>query len=210
MERLCRAYWRPVYAHARRSGLEAENACDATQEFFMRLIQGHWLRAADQDLGRFRTFLLTCLNRFLVSEWRKANAQKRGGQCEFFSLEEAREEECSGFEPVAGETPDRAFDRRWAETVLFRASARLRAEYETAGQSARYAALKVYLLEGHEPVSYADTAAQLGLSVGAVKSAIFTLRQRFGQTLRAELAETLSRGGDVEQELEHLLDALGD
>lgn len=145
-----------------------------------------------------------------MSEWRRVSAQKRGGGRDFFSLDEAREEDRTDLEPTDGETPDRAFDRRWAETVLARASARLRAEYTVAGYGERFESLKVYLLEGHEPASYADTAAQLGLSVGAVKSAIFTLRQRFGETLRAELADTVARNEEVEEELEHLMNSFGD
>lgn len=208
LETLCRAYWRPVFAHIRRQGHGVEEARDLTQEFFARLLEGHWLRPADPQRGRFRSYLLKCLSRFLIDEWRKATAQKRGGGHEFFSIEEAREEERWGLEPADVFTPEQAYDRRWAESLIARANARLRADYEGDGQGARFEALKVYLQEGHEP-AYADVAAQLGLTGAAVKSAIYKLRQRYGEAIRAEIAETVSDLADVERELEHLLQALG-
>src|SRR5262249_62238445 len=90
LESLCRADWRPVNAHVRRQGHDVEAARDLTQEFFARLLEGNWLSPADPQRGRFRSFLLRCLSRFLVDEWRRASAQKRGGGRQFFSLDEAR------------------------------------------------------------------------------------------------------------------------
>ena len=209
LESLCRAYWRPVYSHVRRRGHDVEMARDLTQEFFTRLIEGQWLRPADPQRGRFRSFLLRCLSSFLIDEWRRATAQRRGGGREFFSLDEARDEEQWALEPVENVTPERAYDRRWAEALIARANARLRASYEAEGQLARFDALKEYLLGGHEPDSYANVAAQLALTVPAVKSAIYKLRQRYGLAIRTEIAETVSRPEDVEQELTHLLEALG-
>jgi len=208
LESLCRAYWRPVYAHVRRQGHDLEAARDLTQEFFTRLIEGQWLRPADPQRGRFRSFLLRCLSGFLIDEWRRSTAKKRGGGREFFSLDEAREEEQWALEPVENFTPEQAYDRRWAEALIARANARLRADYEAAGQDGRFETLKAYLLGGHEPDSYSDVAAQLALTVPAVKSAIYKLRQRYGEAIRAEIAETVSRPEDVEQELAALLVAL--
>jgi RNA polymerase sigma-70 factor (ECF subfamily) len=209
LESLCRAYWRPVYAQVRRHGHDVEAARDLTQEFFARLLEGNWLSPANPQRGRFRSFLLRCLSRFLVDEWRRATAQKRGGGREFFSLDEARAEDNWAMEPVAPDTPPQIYDRHWAEAVLGRANARLRADYEAAGERDRFETLKIYLLDGYEPASYAEAAARLGLTVPAVKSAIYKLRQRFGQAVRAEVAETVARPEDIEQELEHLLQALG-
>jgi len=208
LESLCRAYWRPVYAHVRRRGHDLETARDLTQDFFTRLIEGQWLRPADPQRGRFRSFLLRCLSGFLIDEWRRSTAQKRGGGRQFFSLDEGREEEQWALEPVEKFTPEQAYDRRWAEALIARANAHLRADYEAEGHGGRFEALKIYLLGGHEPASYADVAAQLNLSLPAVKSAIYKLRQRYGEAIRAEIAETVSRPEEVEQELAHLLQAL--
>jgi|SRR6185503_10965828 len=209
LESLCRAYWRPVFAHVRWRGHDLEASRDLTQEFFARLIEGEWLRPADPQRGRFRSFLLRCLSSFLIDEWRRNTAQKRGGGHEFFSLDEAREEEQWALEPVEDFTPEQAYDRRWAEALIARANARLREAYEAEGQGGRFEALKVFLLGGHEPASYAEVARELELTVSAVKSAIYKLRQRYGDAIQAEIAETVSRPEDVEQELAHLLQALG-
>ncbi len=208
LETLCHAYWQPVFAHVRRQGHGVDAAHDLTQEFFARLLEGRWLEPADPQRGRFRSFLLRCVSRFLIDEWRRGAAQKRGGGREFFSLDQAREEEHWALEPADAFTPEQAYDRRWAEALIARANARLRAGYVADGWEARFDALKIYLLDGQEPAAYADVAATLGLTVPAVKSAIFKLRQRFGAAIRAEIAETVSRPEEVEEELAHLLAAL--
>src|SRR5262245_2776537 len=209
LESLCRAYWRPVYIYARRHGHDSEAARDLTQEFFARLLEGNWLQPADPQRGRFRSFLLKCLSRFLVDEWRRATAQKRGGRQQFFSIEEARAQDDASIEPVDLFTPEQADDRNWAEAMVACANARLRRAYEADGQAERFHVLKVYLAGGDKPDAYADSAARLGLSIPAVKSAIHKLRKRYGEAVRAEIAETVSRPEDVETELNHLLDALG-
>ena len=209
LESLCRAYWRPVYVYARRHGHDSEAARDLTQEFFARLLEGNWLRPADPQRGRFRSFLLKCLSRFLVDEWRRATAQKRGGRQQFFSIEEARAQDDASIEPVDSFTPEQAYDRNWAEAMVACANTRLRRAYEADGQGDRFAVLKVYLAGGEKPDAYSESAARLGLTIPAVKSAIHKLRKRYGEAVRAEIAETVSRPEDIEVELNHLLDALG-
>ena len=127
------------------------------------------------------------------------------GRAQAFSDQPGLREVC---EPRDNETPDVAYERRWAETVLARVNARTRREFEAAGQGERFDALKVYLLADYEPVSYAETAARLNLSEGAVKSAIYKLRQRYGAILRAEIAETVETAEEVEDEIRSLLKAL--
>ena len=127
----------------------------------------------------------------------------------FLSIEQANEEEQRSMEPVDRESPDLLFDRRWAEELLARVNARVREDYEAAGWGDRYEALKIYLLGGYEPESYAGTAETLGLSASAVKSAIYKLRQRFGQALRAEIAQTISSPEEMQDEIRHLMEALG-
>ena len=209
LESLCRTYWRPVYVYARRHGHDIESARDLTQEFFARLLEGNWLRPADPQRGRFRSFLLKCLSRFLVDEWRRATAQKRGGRHQFFSIEEAREQDDASIEPVDSCTPEQAYDRNWAEALIACANQRLRRAYEAEGQGDRFDVLKVYLAGGNESIAYTESAARLHLTLPAVKSAIYKLRQRYGEAVRAQIAETVSRPEDIEVELNHLLDALG-
>lgn len=208
LESLCRDTWRPVYAFLRRQGRNRDEAQDLTQEFFARLLAGRGTKDADPARGRFRSWLLGALKHFLANEWHRARAQKRGGGVPVFSLDQAMEEERLDVEPAHHESPDRLFDRRWAEELIARVIARVRSDYEAAGWGARFDALKVYLLGGSAPASYAGTAQSLDLTESAVKSAIYKLRQRFGQVLRAEIAQTVSSPEEEAEEIRHLLDAL--
>lgn len=208
LEKLCRAYWAPLFGFVRRQGHGVHAAQDLTQEFFARLLAGNSLAAVHPAKGRFRSFLLASMKHFLANEWDRARAQKRGGGREIYSLDEACEEDRQGFDPADTASPDKLYERRWAEAVLARVNARLRREYEAAGQAARFDTLKVYLLDGYEPVSYAESAARLGLSESAVKSAIHKLRRRYGEMFRTEIAHTVSRPEEVEEEIHFLLRAL--
>jgi RNA polymerase sigma factor (sigma-70 family) len=208
LERLCRAYLPPVYAYIRREGHEPAEAQDLTQEFFARLLAGESLLAVTPLKGRFRSWLIGALKNFLLSEWRRRTRLKRGGRQRLLSLEEMSPAVRAACEPRASETPETAYERRWAETLLARVAARLAREYDLAGQSARYAALRVYLPQGGPGPAYVETAAALGLSEAAVKSAIHSLRQRFGQLVRHEVAQTVSDPAEIEDELRALRRAL--
>lgn len=208
LERLCRSYWPPIHAHVRRLGYGVHEAQDLTQEFFSRILADESLATVAPQKGRFRSWLLASLKHFLLNEWKRSTAQKRGGGQAVFSLDAMEPGLREACEPRDHETPDVAYERRWAETVLARVNARTRREYEAAGQGARFEALKVYLLAGCEPASYAETAARLGLSESAVKSAIYKLRQRYGAVLRAEIAETVETEAEIEDEIRCLLQAL--
>lgn len=208
LEQLCRAYWGPLFAWVRRDGHSEHEAQDLTQEFLSRLVANHALASVHPSKGRFRSFLLASLKHFLANEWDRARAIKRGGGRPLVSLDEVTEEDRARFEPVDTLTPDRVFERRWAQTVVARAQARLRREYDGAGQGRRFELLKGYLLGEAAGVSYAETAARLGLTESATKSAIFKLRQRFGEVFRAEIAQTVGSPEEVETEIRHLLEAL--
>lgn len=208
LEQLCKAYWPPVYAHLRGKGHGPHEAQDLAQEFFTRLLQGRSLAGATPEKGRFRAFLLGSVNHFLINEWKRGNALKRGGGVVFVDLDGLDPGIRDACEPRSGETPESAYDRQWALTLLERVRDRVRREYEAAGQRDRHSALKPYLSESESAGSYAATAGQLGITEAAVKSAVHKLRQRFGQLLRAEIARTVSSPEEVDDELRHLIDAL--
>lgn len=208
LEKLCRAYLPPVFAYLRREGHAVHEAEDLTQEFFHRLLAAESFADADPLKGRFRSWLIGALKHFLHSEWRRGMRKKRGsGQVPIplDAMEPGVREAC---EPRDEETPETAYDRRWAETLVARTAARMRKEYELAGQSARYDALKFYLPGGGVLPAYAETAARLGLTEAAVKSAVFKIRRRFGMLLRHEVAQTVCIPEEVEDEMRALLSAL--
>ncbi len=208
LEKLCRAYWAPLHAHVLRLGYARHEAEDLTQEFFARILADDSLASVRPEKGRFRSWLLGALRHFLLNEWKRTSAQKRGGGREVFSLDAMEPALRAACEPRDDETPELAYDRRWAEILLARVNARTRREFEAAGQTERFEALKRYLLQGYDPVSYADTAQRLGLSESAVKSAIYKLRQRYGVILRDEIAQTVTTPEEVEDEIRCLLSAL--
>ena len=205
---LCETYWYSVYAFIRRRGCSAEDARDLTQEFFATLIEKEYLQAADRERGRFRSFLLTAVKRFLSKEYERATAQKRGGTRQHISLDFDAGESRYRIEPFHNSTPERLFERRWALTVLDRVVQRLEQEYADGGKAELFARLKAGLTGPAETAPYAEIAAELQTTPGAVKVAAHRLRKRYREILKAEIAETLVDPGDVRDELQHLLQAV--
>ncbi len=204
LEHLCRAYWYPLYAFVRRSGIAPEDARDLTQEFFARLLEKKWLAEADPARGRFRTFLLAALKHFLANEWNRAQRLKRGGGRDFIALDAATAEERYAMEPPDLATPELLYDRRWALTLLARTQKRLRDEMNAEGQGERFAALEPTLVGERTALPYEELAARFGVTETAVKSMVLRLRKRFRTLLRDEVAETTGEAKEVDAELAHL------
>lgn len=198
LEQLCRAYWTPVYAYFRRHIPDVDEARDITQDFFTRLLEKRIARTADPDRGRFRTFLLTAAQRFLINERKAAGTLKRGGDRKHFSIDADRDS-VVGLEPVDSLTPEKQFERQWVSAMLARVLDRLR-EDSSVGQ--RFDQLSAYLVPDEAQPPYAAIAADLGISVTAARVQVFRLRGRYRELLHHEIAQTL--GGatiDVEEEL---------
>ena len=204
MEALCRAYRYPLYAFLRRSGHSYEDAHDWAQSFFAYLLANRLVSKATPARGRFRSFLLASMKRFISTEHRKLAAQKRGGGQVLLSLDERNAEDRYAHEPVDAHTPETLFELSWARTILRQAAAALEKEYAAAGKSELFARLAGYLEGGREGPGYAATAAALGLSVDVIKTAVLRLRRRFQQCLREQIALTVSTPAEVEEELRHL------
>jgi len=205
LERLCRNYWYPLYAYARRRGYAPHDAQDLTQEFFSRLLARNFLDGVAAQKGKFRSFLLAAMNHFLADEWDKARAQKRGGDQPLLSLDATDGEETYRHEPVDEMDADKLFERRWALTLLAQARTRLEQEYAENGKSALYARLN--LLESGDGAAprYADVAGELGLTESGVKAAVFRLRQRHRELVRDEVRNTVSCPSEIDEELRYLI-----
>jgi RNA polymerase sigma-70 factor (ECF subfamily) len=208
LARLCQTYWHPLYAYVRRLGNPPPDAQDLTQEFFARLLEKNYLAGADETRGRFRSFLLASLKHFLANEWDKARAQKRGGGQIPVPIDPGAAETGWGFEPADHTTAEKTYERRWALTLLEQVLRRLREEYVRAGREKLFEQLKPTLTEASRTVRYAEMAARLGTSEGAVKVAVHRLRRRYREVLRAEIADTVASPGEVEDELRNLFAAL--
>jgi len=205
LERLCRAYWYPLYAFVRRQGLSPEDAQDLTQGFFTRFLEKNYLAQVQRDKGRFRCFLLASLKHFLADEWDKARAQKRGGGFTFVSLEDSTGEDRYRLEPVDAMDAEKLFERRWASTVLDQAREHLREEYCRVGRPELYERLKALDSGDKDAPSYSGVAGQLGMTESAVKSAIFRMRQRYRELVREEVANTVQSAAEIDEEIRYLI-----
>lgn len=205
---LCRTYWYPLYIYVRRRGHSAHDSQDLTQEFFAQLLGRQSLASANPQRGRFRSFILTAMNNFLVTEWNKTRAKKRGGGGQVLSLDMAAAEERFDLEPADDSTPDKIFEKQWALTLLNEVLGRLEVEYRREGKIELFAALKQTLLGARESQPYAELATKLDMNEGAIKVAVHRLRRRYRELIRAEIAGTLDRSQDIEEEMRYLFNAL--
>jgi RNA polymerase sigma factor (sigma-70 family) len=203
LAQLCRDYWYPLYAYIRKRGYSPEDAQDLTQEFFARLIKNHSVQQADQARGRFRSFLLSSLDNFLCNEWEKQKAIKRGGQCFFVSWDELRAEARYGQEPCSDLSAEKLYERRWATTLLDKTKAALRREHEIANKLAEFDTLVGFLSGTRNAEPYKKVAARLNLTEDTIRMRVHRLKQRFGQLLRQEVADTVD-AEELDDEMQHL------
>ena len=208
MARLCRTYWYPLYAYLRRKGYSAPDSQDLTQEFFARLLARNYLSTADRNKGKFRSFLLGSLEHFLAREWTRGQALKRGGGNTLFSLNQIDAENLYLLEPTTGLTAERFFDRRWATTLLERAMSRLREECQESQKIELFDRVEGCLSGERGERSYGEIGAALHMSAGAIKVAVHRLRQRYGELVRNEIAQTVATPEEVDDELHYLLAVL--
>jgi RNA polymerase sigma-70 factor (ECF subfamily) len=208
LEKLCRTYWRPIFAFLRRQGMPPEEAEDTTQGFFAELLERRSLTAVRKEKGRLRSFLLGGLKYFLANEQRRAMAIKRGKGQRPIPLEELRAGERIEMEPADPMTAEMIYERRWALTVLERVLSRLKNEYQVAGNAALFDLLKELLPDEPGSPSQAEIAARLGMTENAVRQAFYRFRQRYQTLLREEIANTVATPGDIEDELRHLIAVL--
>ena len=207
---LCEAYWQPIYQFLRRGGRNDDESRELTQEFFARLLAKGRIGAAAPSLGRFRSYLLGALKRFLAEKWRNERRLKRGGDAVIEALDE-RGETPGGHQIAdpAGDIPDKQFDREWALAIVERGLTAVQAEFVRAGKADRFEVLKPWLVvDDPHRLSQAQAAATLGMTVGAVKVAIHRLRGAFRGAVEAEVAQTVSNREDLADELRYLVEVL--
>lgn len=207
LDAICRAYWYPLYSYARRCGQSPHDAQDLTQEFFRRLLEHNWIQAADPEKGKLRTFLVVAFKRFMANEWRRASAQRRGGGQTPVHIDTAFAESRFAAD-TQSPTPDEAFDRQWALTLLELTLGRLREDFAAGGTAGNFEALKGCLTAERGAIDYASLARSLGTSEVAARVAVHRLRKRFREIYREEISRTLADGVDIDEELGHLAAAL--
>src|SRR6516162_3777782 len=205
LEELCRRYWAPLNQFIRSRGFSEAEAQDLTQEFLVHLLEHSTLKKADPLRGRFRSFLLGALVRFLGDEIDRRRAQKRGGGATHLTLEDA--------EPVQADSPESGetlFDREWALVILEHALATIRSEFSREKGDKHFAVLGRFLPGSLNSPTYEEAATQLGLSLPALKTELHRLRQRFKAAVRQEIAATVSAPHEIEDEMNYLQRVLMD
>jgi len=205
LERLCRTYWSPLYAYVRRRGYSPEDAQDLTQEFFARFLEKGSFSLADPARGRFRTFLLKSLQHFLADDWKRAHRAKRGGGTFQLPLDGVAAETRYAAELTDTMTPERAYEERWAMTLLEQVLDGLREDYARVGKARLFAALQDFLGGPDPSASYAPLAQDLDMTPGALRAALHRLREQYRARLRAEVAHTVSDPSEIDTELHYLI-----
>lgn len=205
LARLCSLYWYPVFAFIRRRGHSFEEAQDLTQSFFARIIEKQDLAAADRDRGRFRTFLLSACQHFLLNERDRSLAQKRGGGLTPISIDLAVAEGRYQSSLGRAETPEQLYDRQWCLALLDSVLDTIEEKYRAAGNQALFNRLRVFLTMDDDTATHAEAAADLGMTPAAVKVAVHRLRRRYRDALRRRIAETVDSDAAIDDELRHLM-----
>jgi RNA polymerase sigma factor (sigma-70 family) len=207
---LCKLYWYPLYAFIRHRGYSPEDAEDLVQGFFLHLVEYKTLRRVDRSKGKFRSFLLASLQKYLSDEADRASCLKRGGKAEFVLLDLESAENRYGLEPVDKLSPEKIFDARWAMALIGEAMNRLNREYAAQGKAATFQALRAFLdpINTKSLPSYEEVAGRLEVSVGSLKTLIHRLRKQYTAFVREEISRTVSDSGDVDAEIHELCEAL--
>jgi RNA polymerase sigma-70 factor (ECF subfamily) len=206
---LCQTYWYPLYAYIRRQGYSWDQAQDLTQGFFAQLLEKDAFRLVDPAKGKFRSFVIAACKHFLANERDRARAVKHGGGRLFISIDGQDAESRYQAEPAHVQTPERAFEQRWALALLNQVLARLRVEFQGADKGQLFDRLKGFLLKEKSAGGYAGAAQELGMTEGAVKVAVHRLRQRYRELLREEIGHTVRDPGQIDDEIRDLFHALG-
>jgi RNA polymerase sigma-70 factor (ECF subfamily) len=212
LDELCRLYWQPLHAFARRAGLSDADAQDSTQSFFADFLSRERFAIADPQRGKLRAYLCTAFANHLRDLQRRASTRMRGGGATHLPLDASRGEDSAPLDLADPHDPAREFDRAWALATMDAAVTRLEVDLATRGKSGALAPYRSFLgLDAGGGEDYAATARALGLSEGAVRVNVCRLRKDFRAALFAIIADTLDAPTEesIRAEVRALIDALG-
>ena len=208
LEILFSTYWPPLYRYARRKGKSKEDAEDLVQGFLAHLMEKDGLRDTHREKGRFRAFLLSSFNHWMINDWKQATRQKRGGGNALLSFDWQSAETGLLLEIADDRSPDRLYDREWAVALLEKVLRDLETLCRDEGGAAQFEKLKFCLTADSSSIPYAEIADELGMSEGALRVAVHRLRKRYRHLLTEEITRTLSSPNAVEEEMQSLFAAL--
>jgi RNA polymerase sigma-70 factor (ECF subfamily) len=206
---LCEAYWPPLYSFLRHRGFSSADAQDLVQGFFAHLLEEGALAHADRQKGRLRTFLLGSLQNFIFNEYDRVRALKRGGGRQILSIEEHLPEAEAAMLATSHLSDAACYDLAWATNIVTRAWQHLQKEFVSEGKAEWLEQLRPFVAGGSlTPPNQEQTAANLGVPIATLRTWLSRLRQRYRESLRAEVCGTVSDPADVDAELQHLYQIL--
>ena len=210
LSQLCERYWPPIYSFIRRRGYTPTDAQDLTQSFFAYFLRTKAYVRADPVHGKFRSFLLASVKNFLANDWDREQALRRGGDCQFVSLDSETAETFYDAAGAPDSTAERLFDLRWATTLTTGALNSLRQELEGEGKVKLFEQLSSFLTGGSVIPSYDEVSASTGLPRATVKTYVHRLRLRYREIVRGEVARTVSSSEETDEEVHYLCNILAE
>ena len=208
LETLIQTYWKPIYFFVRRKGNDPDTSKDMVQGFFAALLEKNFLQYVERGKGKFRSFLLTALEHFMINEYERIRAEKRGGGRLSFSLDFSEAESQVSGRPGQGETPEKVFLQNWAHRVMAEALRELKRDYVEEGRDAEFEALRLHLTEGtHGAPSYAEIAGTLGLTEDDIRKRIYRAREGYRKAIYEVTRSYTDNEDDAQEELRDLFSA---
>ena len=208
LETLVLTYWKPAYKYIRiRWGKSNEDAKDLTQGFFVQVIEKGFLNGYDPSRARLRTFLRTCIDRFVQNSDKAARRLKRGGGAVMSLDFETAEGELARIDPAAPGSPEDFFEKEWARSLFGRAVDALRAECEATGRMVQFRLFESHDLQDSDgpPRSYQDLAHEFGIAVTDVTNYLAAARRSFRRIALATLRDMTASEDEFRREAQSLM-----
>lgn len=208
LETLCETYWYPLYFYVRRLGVNADDAKDLIQGFFETFFEKNYLQSVERDKGRFRAFLKTAVKRYVINEWRRGKAQKRGGSSIHVPLDFEVADNLFSHSNSHEQTAESTFDREWAISTINTVFSKLETSYNMRGQKDLFQFLKSTLPGQDQMLSYQEAGVALNCTENTIKSHVMRFRKRFKECLREVVAETVQCEQEIDEEIKYLIRTL--
>lgn len=208
LSRLCKTYWKPVYQYIRRRGLSHDEARDMTQEYFTTFLEKDFVLTADRERGKFRTFVLVTVNRFLTKQLTRRS--KREARLNIIIPTEDDGEEFMLPELAIKETAEDEFNRRWALSIIESTLEHMKEECRSGNKKYYYQALELFLesAASSHSLSYREMAQRLDVSEVDITNYLFRGRNIFQKLLREEIRQSVSSESAIDEEIEALKEYL--
>lgn len=206
-------YWQPIFRYIQRQGNDEQRSKDLTQSFILHCLEKSVFARAEQERGRFRSFLLTSLKNFMTTAHRRERAQSRRPAGGLVSLESMTSGTSIVLEPSVDESPEESFYRSWIANLIEKAVAQLQEEARLTNRQAHFKLFKERLvapaLYGSPRASVKEMAAEVGIDEKTASNCITSMKRRFKTLLQDEVRLFADSDDEVTNEITDMLHFLG-